>query len=141
LATLALRVQRACENAIQAAAMLARDPRVERVDYPGLPEHPDHELAQRQLQGGFGSIVAFHLAGGHTAADRFIAAARRIPFCPSLGEVCTTLSHPASTSHRGLAPAERAALGIHGGTIRLSVGCESAAFVLDALAEGLAGVS
>ena len=65
--------------------------------------------------------------------------ATQIPFCPSLGEVSTTLSHPESTSHRGLTPESRAALGITGGTIRLSVGIESPEFVRDALAAGLRG--
>ncbi len=74
------------------------------------------------------------------AAARFIAAAKRIPFCPSLGDLSTTLSHPESTSHRGLTPEERAALDITGGTIRLSVGIESAGSIIDALGEGLAGI-
>ncbi|HND54675.1 MAG TPA: PLP-dependent transferase, partial [Pirellulaceae bacterium] len=90
--------------------------------------------------GRFGSIVSFRLPGGVAAADRFISSARRIPFCPSLGEVSTTLSHPESTSHRGLTSEARAALGITGGTIRLSVGIESPDYVLDALSEGLAGL-
>ena len=71
---------------------------------------------------------------------RFIAAAARIPFCPSLGDLATTLSHPASTSHRSLSEEARRALGISGGTIRLSIGIESTAAVLDALREALAGV-
>ena len=83
-------------------------------------------------------MVTFHLAGGRAAADAFIAAAERIPFCPSLGEATTTLSHPESTSHRGLSLAEREALGIRSGTIRLSIGIESAEFVLESLREALA---
>jgi cystathionine beta-lyase/cystathionine gamma-synthase len=140
LATLHLRMERACANALAAARFLAGDSRVSRVDYPGLDTHPQHALASRQFGGRFGTILAFHLAGGRAAAERFIRAATRIPFCPSLGEVSTTLSHPESTSHRGLSPQERAALGITGGTIRLSVGVESPEHVCEALAEGLAGV-
>jgi len=72
------------------------------------------------------------------AADAFIAAvARRIPFCPSLGEVSTTLSHPETTSHRGMSAQEREALGITGGTIRLSVGTESVEFIREALIDAL----
>ncbi len=71
----------------------------------------------------------------------FMKAATRIPFCPSLGELATTLSHPESTSHRGLSAAERAALGITGGTIRLSVGIESTAAVIEAVEAGLAGLA
>ncbi len=138
LATMHLRVVRACSNALRAAEFLSTRTDVERVDYPGLPTHPDHALASRQFDGGFGTIVTFRLAGGRSAADAFINAARRIAFCPSLGEVSTTLSHPESTSHRALSPQQRAALGITGGTIRLSLGVESSEFVIDALGEGLA---
>lgn len=141
LVTMHLRVERACANALAAAEYLQEQPQVEQVDYPGIVSHVDHQLAARQFLGGFGTIVTFHLAGGRAAADAFIAAARNIPFCPSLGEASTTLSHPETTSHRGMSEAGRRALGIHGGTIRLSIGTESREHVLAALAEGLAGVA
>jgi cystathionine beta-lyase/cystathionine gamma-synthase len=134
-------MDRACDNAQQAAEFLAHQPAVAKVDYPGLPQHPHHALAARQCGGRFGSIVTFHLHAGRLAADAFIRAARRIPFCPSLGEVSTTLSHPESTSHRAMTPAHRAALGITGGTIRLSLGVESADYICAALAEGLQGIT
>jgi cystathionine beta-lyase/cystathionine gamma-synthase len=137
LATMHLRMERAMRNAQLAAEYLSKQQAVEQVDYPGLSEHPDHEIAKRQLSGGFGNVVTFRLGGGRPAADRFISAAKQIPFCPSLGEVSTTLSHPQSTSHRGLSEKQRDELGITGGTIRLSVGTESSEFVLDALREGL----
>jgi cystathionine beta-lyase/cystathionine gamma-synthase len=110
------------------------------VYYPGLAQHPDHRIATRQFADLFGSMVTFTLAGGRATADRFIRAARRIPFAPSLGDLCTTLSHPESTSHRGMSPEARGALGITGGTIRLSVGIESSEAVLAAIDEGLSGV-
>ena len=140
IGTLHLRVERAADNALAAAAFLARRPEVAAVHYPGLPEHPDHALAARQFAGRYGSVVSFTLAGGTAAATQFIAAARRIPFCPSLGDLCTTLTHPESTSHRLMPPAGRRGLGILGGTIRLSVGIESSEFVIDALGEGLAAL-
>jgi cystathionine beta-lyase/cystathionine gamma-synthase len=140
LGTMALRVERAVANALAAANYLAAQPQIEAVYYPGLSTHPDHAIAARQFAGLFGSIVTFTLAGGRAAADRFIRAARAIPFSPSLGDLSTTLSHPESTSHRGLTVAARQALGITGGTIRLSVGIESSGAVLAAVAEGLAGV-
>ncbi|MGE0756699.1 MAG: PLP-dependent aspartate aminotransferase family protein [Pirellulaceae bacterium] len=140
LATLHLRMQRACANALAAARYLVAQSAVAAVDYPGLPEHPQHALASRQFQSQFGSIVTFHLRGGRTAADQFISAAASIPFCPSLGELSTTLSHPESTSHRNLSAEERHSLGIGGGTVRLSVGVESMEFVLESLARGLAGI-
>jgi cystathionine beta-lyase/cystathionine gamma-synthase len=139
LGTLHLRIERACDNAARAASFLAQQPGVKSVDFPGLPSHPDHALAAKQLGGRYGHMLTFTIAGGTAAATKFIRAAKRIPFCPSLGELSTTLSHPESTSHRLMMSEERAALGIEGGTIRLSVGTESPEFVLDALAEGLGG--
>lgn len=142
LATAHLRIERACQNALAAAEFLtSQAPRVATVHYPGLADHPQQDLARRQFGELFGTIVTFRLAGGRAAADAFIATARQIPFCPSLGEVSTTLSHPETTSHRGMTAEQRAALGITGGTIRLSVGTESVEFVREALAAGLAGVA
>lgn len=138
LATAHLRIERASDNALAAARYLAsRQPQVARVHYPGLPSHPQHELARQQFGGRFGTIVSFQLAGGRAAADAFIAAAQQIPFCPSLGELSTTLSHPETTSHRGMTSQQRAELGITGGTIRLSVGTESSEFIERALAPAL----
>ncbi len=137
IGTLHLRAERASANALAAAQFLANRAEVEKVHYPGLPDHPDHELATRQFGGRYGTIVTFTITGGTTAATRFIAAARNIPFCPSLGELTTTLTHPETTTHRVLTAAAREALGIRGGTIRLSVGIESSEFILAALAEGL----
>lgn len=141
LATAHLRIERACQNALAAAQFLVtQQPRVAEVYYPGLAEHPQHALAQRQFGSLFGTIVSFRLAGGRAAADAFIDTGKQIPFCPSLGEVSTTLSHPETTSHRGLTAEQRVALGITGGTIRLSVGTESIDFIRAALAEGLSGI-
>jgi cystathionine beta-lyase/cystathionine gamma-synthase len=140
LATLALRMERACANALAVARSLIRSKAVEAVYYPGLAEHPDHDLARRQFGDRFGSIVTFTLGGGRAAARAFMGAAERIAFCPSLGELSTTLSHPESTSHRALASEARAALGITGGTIRLSLGIESTAAVVEAVNQGLSGV-
>ncbi len=140
LATMHLRVARACETAQNVAESLLQSDAVEHVDYPGLPDHAQHNLATCQFAGRHGSIVTFRLSGGRAAADAFIAATELIPFCPSLGEAATTLSHPESTSHRGLSPSEREALGISGGTIRLSVGLESQEFVIDALRDSLANL-
>lgn len=140
LGTMALRVERASANALAAARFLTGNPMIEAVYYPGIPDHPDHAVAARQFAGAYGSMVSFTLAGGRAAADRFIRAAKAIPFSPSLGDLSTTLSHPESTSHRGLSAEARTGLGITGGTIRLSVGIESSEAVLAALAEGLQGL-
>lgn len=140
IGTLALRAERASTNAAAAAEFLRRHEKVAQVDYPGLPEHADYALAGRQFGGRFGNMVTFHLRGALPEAERFITAARSIPFCPSLGDLSTTLSHPASTSHRSLTREARDLLGIGPATIRLSVGIESSAAVIAAIAEGLAEV-
>lgn len=140
LATADLRIERSCQNALQAAEYLSQQKSVKNVFYPGLASHPGHALAAKQFSQGFGTMVTFELAGGRGAADQFIVAAKRIPFCPSLGELNTTLSHPETTSHRGLSAQEREALGISGGTIRLSVGAEASGEVAAMLAEGLAAL-
>ncbi len=141
LATLHLRAKAACDNAQTVAEfLLQQTAKVTSVRYPGLPTHPDHELSKRQFGGLGGAIVTFDLAGELPAAEKFITAiADEIPFCPSLGELSTTLSHPASTSHRNQSPQQQATLGITGGTIRLSVGTESAGFAIDALSRALGG--
>jgi cystathionine beta-lyase/cystathionine gamma-synthase len=139
LATLGVRAERACASALAVAQRLAAAPQIEAAHYPGLPSHPDHALAARQFGDRFGSMVAFTLRGGTGAASRFIHAAKQIPFCPSLGELNTTLSHPESTSHRALSQPAREALGISGGTIRLSIGIESTAAIIAAVEEGLNG--
>lgn len=142
LLTAHLRIERACENALVAAQFLQKQPEVEAVYYPGLSDHAEHRLAATQFATGrYGTIASFRLAGGGPAAAEFIRAAEEIPFCPSLGELSTTLSHPETTSHRGLTAEQRAALGITGGTIRLSVGTESPEHICRSLAQGLAGIS
>jgi len=140
IGTLALRIEQAAATADRVARFLAKHKRIEKVHYPGLAAHPDHGVARRQFAGRFGTVVTFTLAGDVAVAEAFIEAAEAIPFCPSLGELCTTLTHPASTSHREMDPAERRKLGIHDGTIRLSIGLESAEFVERALAQGLAAL-
>jgi cystathionine beta-lyase/cystathionine gamma-synthase len=133
-------MERACANALAVARFLAESSKVETVCYPGLPSHRQHQLAHRQFADRYGSIVTFTLRGGTASAKKFIAAAERIAFCPSLGELSTTLSHPESTSHRALSPEARNALGITGGTIRLSVGIESSESIIQAVGQGLGGV-
>ena len=124
--TLPLRVERACQNAMSAAAFLSDHPKVSAVYYPGLPGHPQHELAKTALVGGFGGMVSYNLHGGGEAASEFTRALDMIKFAPSLGEARTTISHPAKTSHRSLSEEERAQSGISDGLIRMSCGLESA---------------
>jgi cystathionine beta-lyase/cystathionine gamma-synthase len=134
--TFPLRMERACSNALRAAAYLESSSQVEHVAYPGLSTHPQHALAQRQFSSHFGSLVTFRLRGGRAAVNAFIERSG-IPFCPSLGTTHTSLSHPASTSHRGLSQENREQAGIFEGTVRLSAGIEEVSELLDKLRRGL----
>lgn len=124
LATLPLRLHAACTNALALARELSRHASVASVDYPGLESHPQFELARRQLS-AFGWMVCLEFNGGRERVERAIQRlAPEIPFCPSLGDVQTTVSHPASTSHRGLSDQQRSQLGISDATLRISCGAE-----------------
>jgi cystathionine beta-lyase/cystathionine gamma-synthase len=140
LATLKLRSDRACGNALALAARLAGHVRVNAVHYPGLSTHPDHARAAQVLRGGFGTIVTVDL-GGRDQAEAFIRALRHVPFAPSFGDVATTLSHPATTSHRGQTPDLWARQGITPGLVRLSVGLEDPDDLWDDLRDALDAVS
>jgi cystathionine beta-lyase/cystathionine gamma-synthase len=138
LATLELRMNAACQNAAALADWLAEQPGVSRVWYPSRPDHPDRAIAERVLQGGFGHMLCFELAGGRDAVNRFIHAAPGIPFSPSLGHSATTLSHPATTSHRYVSGAEKKRQGITDGLVRLSVGVEPLEQIRAEMAKGWA---
>jgi cystathionine beta-lyase/cystathionine gamma-synthase len=137
LTTLPLRMRAASANALALADWLPSQPGVARVVYPGRPDHPDHELAKNLLQGGFGNMLCFELKGGREAVNQFLRLATGIPFSPSLGNTTTTCSHPASTSHRYVSPAERRRQGISDGMVRLSVGVEELERIQRELAKGL----
>lgn len=140
LATLDLRMRVATANAAQLADWLAGQPEVASVAYPGRPDHPDHALAQTMLPQGCGNMLCFELAGGRDSVNRFLRQSPGIPFSPSLGHTTTTLSHPASTSHRHASPAEKKRQGITEGLIRLSVGVESLDLLKSAMSQGLARI-
>jgi cystathionine beta-lyase/cystathionine gamma-synthase len=122
LKTLALRMERHCANAAHLAQLLATHPGVYRVHWPGLPGHPDHDVARRLLT-GFGGMVAFDLAG-REAGLAFVTGLRLAALAPSLGGTETVVLHPASTSHRQMDAASLRAAGIGEGSIRVSVGLE-----------------
>jgi cystathionine beta-lyase/cystathionine gamma-synthase len=137
LATLYLRMRTASASAMLLAEWLAERRGVTRVLYPGRSDHPDCELAAKLMPGAFGNMLCFDLAGGREAVNRFLRRARGIPFSPSLGNTSTTCSHPATTSHRYVSPAEKQRQGITEGLIRLSVGIEDVEALKDQLALGL----
>jgi cystathionine gamma-synthase len=141
LYTFPLRFAQAQANASALADWLAAHPKVARVLYPGRADHPDHAKAAALLGGAFGNMVSFELADAtEAAADRLVQGAPDLPFAPTLGDVGTTLSHPASSSHRGLTPEGRAALGISDGFFRVSVGIEELALLIADFEAGLAAV-
>jgi O-succinylhomoserine sulfhydrylase len=122
LETLELRVGRHCDNALAVARHLAAAGGA-RVFYPGLPSHPGHDLAMRQMTAG-GTVVTIDLAGGKPAAFRFLNALRLIDISNNLGDAKTLATHPATTTHQRLTAEQRAELGIGDGTLRISVGLE-----------------
>ena len=135
-----LRFDRAQETAVKLADYLAGQPQVKRVLYPTRADHPDNARAQSLLQGRGCNMVSFELNGGREAANAFTKGAAQLAFAPTLGDVSTTLSHPASSSHRALTADERAALGMSEGFFRVSVGLEDADALIAEFGNGLAGV-
>lgn len=127
LKTLKLRLQQHSANASELAHFLQQHPKVKKVYYPGLPEHPDHDLATRQGHGLFGGMLSFQLEDNLEVVNRFMRACSTISFSPSLAGVDTSISHPLKTSHRGLTAEQQVKLGITMGLIRLSVGIEEVA--------------
>ncbi|RKZ76010.1 MAG: O-succinylhomoserine sulfhydrylase [Gammaproteobacteria bacterium] len=123
LETLNVRMQKHCDNAEALAQWLEEQEAVERVYYPGLPSHPQHELAKKQ-QSRFGGIVAFEVKGGIDAAWHVIDSTQVMSITGNLGDVKTTITHPASTTHTRITPEQRRAAGINDGLIRISVGLE-----------------
>lgn len=136
LKTLDVRVRRQNENAMRIAEWLAERREIQQVHYPGLASHPDHKVAAAQLS-GFGGMLAFELAGGARAAERFMKRLRLVKPAPSLGGVETLVSEPRRTSHAHLSAAQRAALGIPDGFVRMSVGIEDVADIIQDLAQAL----
>jgi len=134
--TLPLRVQKAEENAHRLAEFLAQHPAVLWVNYPGLPSHPQHQLARRQMK-GFGAMISFGVKGGLEGCQKVLNAVRLITLAVSLGGVETLIEHPATMTHASMLPEERHAAGIPDEMIRLSVGCEAFEDLRDDLNQAL----
>ena len=135
--TLSLRMDAHSKNALALAQWLEAQPQVARVLYPGLPSHPQHQLAMAQQKTG-GGIVAFELKGGKDAAWKLIDATKMLSITANLGDTKTTITHPATTTHSRMTPEQRAAAGIGDGLVRIAVGLESVADIQADLARGLA---
>ncbi|MCE5230903.1 cystathionine gamma-synthase [bacterium] len=123
LKTLAVRMRQHEANAIAIAQFLKGHPRVRQTLFPGLPEHPQHELAKKQMS-GFGAMVSFEIDGGRKEADQFVRRLKVFTFGESLGGVESLAAHPATMSHASMSPEEREKAGITEGMIRLSIGIE-----------------
>ncbi len=136
LETLSLRMKAHSASAQALAEWLEKQPRVQRVYYPGLASHPQHALAKQQ-QTGFGGIVAFELNGGKEAAWRLIDSTKLISITANLGDTKSTITHPATTTHGRLTPEQRADAGISDGLIRISVGLEDVEDLKRDLSTGL----
>lgn len=137
LETLAVRMDRHCRNALALARHFEGHPAVESVRYPFLPSHPQHDLARRQMAQG-GGIVVLVLKGGLAAGQRFLDRVRVASHSANLGDTRTIVTHPASTTHSKLTPAERAAVAIDDGLIRVSVGLEHVEDIISDLEQALA---
>jgi len=137
LRTLTLRLDRSQANALALATWLAAHPQVAWVIYPGLPGHPQHQIAARQMP-GFGFMISFGLKSGRAGAMTFLNHLRLISLAVSLGGVESLIQHPASMTHAGVPQSQREALGITEDMIRFSVGCEDLADLQEDLAQALA---
>jgi O-succinylhomoserine sulfhydrylase len=123
LETLAVRVRQQTESATTVAEVLAKHPKITRLIYPGRPDHPQAAVVQKQMRGG-STLVAFEIAGGKPAAFRFQDALKLVRISNNLGDAKSLITHPATTTHQRLTPAQRAEIGVSDGLVRLSCGLE-----------------
>ncbi|OCB75164.1 trans-sulfuration enzyme family protein [Flavobacterium crassostreae] len=136
LETLAVRLDRHCENAMKVATFLEQHPNVNLVKYPFLKSHPQYDIAQKQMKAG-GNIVAFEIKGGLEAGRAFLNKIKLCSLSPNLGDTRTIVTHPASTTHTKLSVEERLAVSITDGLVRVSVGLETVADVIADLEQAL----
>jgi cystathionine beta-lyase/cystathionine gamma-synthase len=137
--TLELRIQRQNESAMKIAVFLADHPKIKSVHYPGLPAHPDHEIAKRQMS-GFGGMLSFDINGDFYQTKQFMDALKRIKLATSLGGVSSLANQPITNTHAALSPENRAKAGISESLVRLSVGVEKVDLLIDDLAQALQAV-
>ena len=138
--TLALRMDRINDNALDIARFLHKEPAVSWVRYAGLPTHPDHALAQRLLRGRASGVLSFGVRGGRAAGERFLDSLKLVTRLVNIGDAKSLATHPASTTHRQLAPEELARAGVSEDMVRLSVGIEHVDDLLADLEQALAAV-
>ncbi|HEY0741265.1 MAG TPA: PLP-dependent transferase, partial [Chryseosolibacter sp.] len=137
LETLSIRMQRHCESALKLATYLETNNAVAKVKYPFLPSHPQHALAKKQMRLG-GGLVTFEVKGGLDQGRKVLNGLKMISHTPNLGDTRTIAIHPASTTHSKLTDAERAAVGITPGLIRISVGLEDIEDIIGDISQAIA---
>ena len=137
LKTLSLRMERHSANALRIASWLEQHPKIERVLYPGLPSHPQHGLARRQMGGGFGGMIGAVMRGDLAEVSRFLARCQVFALAESLGGVESLIEHPALMTHASVPPQVRRQLGFDDGLVRLSVGIEDVEDLIADLARAL----
>ena len=136
LKTMEVRMKRHCESAQAIAEYLEKHPKVEKVYYPGLKSHEVHEIAAKQMHGGYSGVIAFEVKGGMQAGIKFCNSLKLATIAVSLGDAETLIEHPASMTHSPYSPEERAAAGISDGLVRLSVGLENVEDIIADLEQG-----
>ncbi|HLD35156.1 MAG TPA: cystathionine gamma-synthase [Planctomycetota bacterium] len=134
--TLALRMERHCSNALAIARFLSRHPKVKKVFYPGLPNHPGHNIAKKQMT-GFGGMVSFEVKGNAAKTKKIAASAKLFALAESLGCVRSLINHPPSMTHASMEPEVRKKIGINDNLIRLSVGVENIQDLIEDLKQAL----
>lgn len=136
LKTMEVRMKRHCESAQAIAEYLEKHPKVEKVYYPGLKSHEGHEIAAKQMHGGYSGVIAFEVKSGMQAGIKFCNSLKLATIAVSLGDAETLIEHPASMTHSPYSPEERAAAGISDGLVRLSVGLENVEDIIADLEQG-----
>lgn len=139
LKTLAVRMERHASNALTIAEYLTGHPKVERVLYPGLPDHPQHEIALKQMT-GFGGMVTFYIRGGRREGATLMNSLKLCILAVSLGDCDTLIEHPASMTHSTYSTEDLAKFDIAENLIRISVGLEDAEDIIDDLEQGLENI-
>ncbi len=137
LETLHLRIQRHSENALKVAEYLSNHPKVSWVNYPGLPDHPSHELASRYLKGGYGALIGFGVKGGVEEGKKFINSVKLLSHVANIGDSKSLVIHPATTTHQQLTLTEQEANGVTPDYIRLSVGTEDIEDIISDIEQAL----
>jgi O-acetylhomoserine (thiol)-lyase len=137
LETLAIRMERHVENTLKVVSYLQKHPKVDRVNYPSLPDHPNHELYKQYYPKGAGSTFTVEIKGGSADAQAFIERLQLFPMVANLGDTRSLISHPASTTHAQLTEAEQLATGIKPNSLRLSIGIEHIDDLLEDLEQAL----